>query len=909
MKKIILSCCALLTLLYSPALAESVPQKIVLNTQKNVFEVLIPKPAENADFKYEREITFDHLPFVERQDKYHSIGTAFLIANNTFVTAAHVLDLGYGSLNNVFYIRDYKKRVYKIKRITKYSEHRDLAVFAVHAKKTFRVSLRLNKKPALHQTVYAVGNALGEGVIIREGTLTSKTPEELNGEWKWLRFSAAASPGNSGGPLLDKNGDVIGIVLRKSPNENLNYALPIKEVVKQTKKLADVKRKIKVQYQNMNYSNNKTFKYTTGLPKTPKELRSSLTSAFENAYKQLLFGGLKELDPKLFPHTDESKRLLASRFKTKFPAIISQDSSDEWTSYFPSDLTSYNLPNEGKVTVGKMWDITFFKIKKPDDVKIEELLDSPKKVLEILYKTGTWKRELGNESFVIKSIGKPSETETSADRFYRPWTLAKWDIPFNDSKMYLIFLPTASGVEGMRVNLASKYSYYHNHLIHFVDYYLTRYTGTIKEWKAFQKLGAYYLPRFFSSTSIYETKKGITINTPFATMTLPKTVFHYDDNSDITIDVWPMIQGDRLDLYPYKILLEEDSTLYNDIVLYVQKRYPDNKEMFSDWKHMKNKVPPFDSKVIEESSKFYIQSAESRPDNSDYISFFVSSSTKKEPAHLFSLLRNVKRYTRLKKQYPYGFSTRESVRILLAARDKKQYGEAIASFNRIITKFPNNSANYLIRGALYESNNQEDLSVKDYTAALTMNPSNQDALVALSFFHYKKDNLALAKKFIKKALDINLFYRRTLLIYSMYVIEAKDIRALQSVISTATLNGINPYFIRHLHAESYILKKNYGDAEKELQNIILKSPVGIKSHGFYDLYQAHYTLAQISAIKNNPDGVYKNLVNAFNIGLPVASLTNSENDLTPFLEDERIKKLIEKYTPESLKNSNTSNPS
>jgi len=901
MKKIIVSLCIFSTLIYTPALAESVPQEIVLNTQKNVFEVVIPKAAENEDFKYERKITFDHLPFVERQDKYHSIGTAFLIANNTFVTAAHVLDLGYASLNNVFYIRDHKKRVYKIKKITKYSEYKDLAVFKVRAKKMFRASLRLNKKPVLHQTVYAVGNALGEGVIIREGTLTSKTPEEWEGEWKWLRFSAAASPGNSGGPLLDKNGDVIGIVLRKSPNENLNYALPIKEVVKQSRKLADVKRKIKVQYQNMNYSNNRTFEFTTDLPKTPKQLRLDLTSAFDNAYKRLLFGGVNELDPELFPNTDESKRLLESRFRTKFPSIISQDSSDEWTTYFPSKLTKYNLPNEGEVTVGKMWDITFFKIKKPDNIKTKGLLDSPKKILELLYKTGNWKRELGKESFVIKSLGKPGKKVTATDRFRRPWFLAKWDLPFNDSELYMIFLPTARGVEGMLVNLASKYSYYHYHLFHFVDYYLTRYTGTIKEWKEFQNLGLNYLPAFFSPTSIYETKNGLTINTPFAAMSLPKTVFHYDDNSEVAIDVWPMLRGGRLDLYPYKIVLEEDSTLFNDIVLYVQQHYPDNKKMLSDWKHMKNRVPPFDSKVIEEPHKFYIQSAESRPDSSDYISFYVSSSTQKEAAHLSAILRNVKRHTRLKKEYPYGFPTRESTRIYHTARDEKQYDEAIASFNRLITLSPTDSANYLFRGSLYESNKQNDLGLKDYITAFTMNPNDQEALTALTFVYYEKDNMALAKKYIKKAVDINLFYKNALLIYSMLLVEAKDIGEVQSVISMAQLNGMNPYFIHHLHAESYILKKKYGDAEKELQKIISDSPGGIKAHGFYDLYQAHYTLAQISAINNDEDGVFNNLENAFEMGLTTASLTDGEDELTPFLENERIKKLIEKYEPARLK--------
>jgi S1-C subfamily serine protease len=93
------------------------------------------------------------------------------------------------------------------------------------------VALPLDRTPALNAVVYAVGNALGTGVVIRDGLYTSDTPEQQDGAWKWMRFSAAASPGNSGGPLLDKDGKVIGVVLMKSANENLNYALPIREVL------------------------------------------------------------------------------------------------------------------------------------------------------------------------------------------------------------------------------------------------------------------------------------------------------------------------------------------------------------------------------------------------------------------------------------------------------------------------------------------------------------------------------------------------------------------------------------------------------------------------------------------------------------------------------------------------------
>src|SRR3546814_16022333 len=61
-------------------------------------------------------------------------------------------------------------------------------------------------------------------------------------------LSAAASPGNSGGPLLDQDGKVIGVVMAKSPNENLNYALPIGLLMDAPEGVADIDVRVSYQF-------------------------------------------------------------------------------------------------------------------------------------------------------------------------------------------------------------------------------------------------------------------------------------------------------------------------------------------------------------------------------------------------------------------------------------------------------------------------------------------------------------------------------------------------------------------------------------------------------------------------------------------------------------------------------------
>jgi hypothetical protein len=57
------------------------------------FEVVLKKP-EHDPLTYEKPLPLDLLPFVERNDAYRSIGTAFALGHNTYVTAAHVFGAG-----------------------------------------------------------------------------------------------------------------------------------------------------------------------------------------------------------------------------------------------------------------------------------------------------------------------------------------------------------------------------------------------------------------------------------------------------------------------------------------------------------------------------------------------------------------------------------------------------------------------------------------------------------------------------------------------------------------------------------------------------------------------------------------------------------------------------------------------
>ena len=75
------------------------------------------------------------------------------------------------------------------------------------------------------ETVFAIGNPLGLERTVTEGVL-SQTHRNFEGIL-YLQIDAPVNPGNSGGPLFNARGQVIGIInMGISTMEGLNFAIP-----------------------------------------------------------------------------------------------------------------------------------------------------------------------------------------------------------------------------------------------------------------------------------------------------------------------------------------------------------------------------------------------------------------------------------------------------------------------------------------------------------------------------------------------------------------------------------------------------------------------------------------------------------------------------------------------------------
>ncbi len=169
------------------AAAENLETAVQQQVLGATFEVVQLKPAEGA-VTYERELPLDLLPYQQRIDKYRSVGTAFAIAPNHYITAGHVLAAGQDSQFGPPALRDAAGNVYEIDEVLKYSDDQDFVEFSLKKAPPQEKFLAVATSPPLNETVFAVGNALGEGVVIRDGVFTSETPEEASGSLEMAAF-------------------------------------------------------------------------------------------------------------------------------------------------------------------------------------------------------------------------------------------------------------------------------------------------------------------------------------------------------------------------------------------------------------------------------------------------------------------------------------------------------------------------------------------------------------------------------------------------------------------------------------------------------------------------------------------------------------------------------------------------
>ncbi|MBL7827553.1 MAG: trypsin-like peptidase domain-containing protein [Saprospiraceae bacterium] len=154
----------------------------------------------------------------------YSTGTGFYLRDrNVIVTNHHVVE---GNRKVVIEGAKFKKQPAEVRFI---DQKYDLAFLAGPNENNDLPSVRLGVETALRERdlVTAIGHPFGLKFSLKSG-IVSNTAEVMNGI-PYLHIDAALNPGNSGGPLVNEAGEVVGVntfVMRDG--DNTGFSLPVR---------------------------------------------------------------------------------------------------------------------------------------------------------------------------------------------------------------------------------------------------------------------------------------------------------------------------------------------------------------------------------------------------------------------------------------------------------------------------------------------------------------------------------------------------------------------------------------------------------------------------------------------------------------------------------------------------------
>jgi len=222
---------------------KTINKEVYLSTKEEHFvNFEFADPAIGGNSKYLKIFP----PFSSEQTTSQSVpsasGTGFVISNDgLIVTNYHVIENG-DSITVQFYDNNETKS-YKTKILLE-DKTNDLAVLSIidDAFKPFKnIPYKISSEESeIGTSVFTLGypliETMGESIKLNDGIISSRSGF-LNDKQSY-QLSMPINKGNSGGPLFDKSGNLIGIVSAKHTSaENVAYALKTLPLINLLKKI------------------------------------------------------------------------------------------------------------------------------------------------------------------------------------------------------------------------------------------------------------------------------------------------------------------------------------------------------------------------------------------------------------------------------------------------------------------------------------------------------------------------------------------------------------------------------------------------------------------------------------------------------------------------------------------------
>jgi len=332
--------------------------------------------------------------------KSAALGSGFIIdAKGIVITNNHVIQDAEDIVVRVGGDKEYKATIIGADPLS------DIAVLQIDSKETFiPVKFGDSDKARIGDWVIAIGNPFGLGGTVTSGIISARNRSiGLSRYEDYIQTDASINSGNSGGPLFDMNGDVVGIntaILGKGGSIGIGFSIPsnsAKKVVSQLIEFGETKRGwlgVRIQVVTKEIADIEKLDEPRGAlvasvaEKSPSDKAGIKAGDIILEFNGTLINEMKEL-PKIVAQTEVGKIVDVKVWRNK------------------KEITK-------KIKLGRLETSSDFKKEEPKETKTEtpeiSEIKSLKIIARLLNKKDIAQRKLPNQTtgLVITNIGKNS---------------------------------------------------------------------------------------------------------------------------------------------------------------------------------------------------------------------------------------------------------------------------------------------------------------------------------------------------------------------------------------------------------------------------------------------------------------------------------------------------------------------
>jgi len=214
---------------FAPIVKIAAPSVVTIYSSRTIRVQPMPNPFRNNPMF--RQFFGDRFPQDDQPQSRteHGLGSGSVVSPDGYILTANHVVAGADEIKVAF--SDDKKKEY-IAKVIGTDPQTDVAVLKIDAKDLPAITLADSDQLEVGDIVLAIGNPFGIGQTVTMGIISGlgRHYEGIPGYQNFIQTDAAINHGNSGGPLVDAEGRLVGIntwiASDSGGNEGVGFAVP-----------------------------------------------------------------------------------------------------------------------------------------------------------------------------------------------------------------------------------------------------------------------------------------------------------------------------------------------------------------------------------------------------------------------------------------------------------------------------------------------------------------------------------------------------------------------------------------------------------------------------------------------------------------------------------------------------------